>query len=167
MSDPESKRGNDRKAWRSGKAIGFGLAVLFLLGALVLRYFAPWTNAHITNSDESYTYGFEGYPMPFGEKLHSIYRNEEVGVEIAEAFGAYLARVGYFSPDYGGIVQLKAIDGGYEVYLTYRKRYWDKLEFIEEVTSLAEDLETFVLMKPVTLIIVDEDRDGVYQTVLQ
>lgn len=105
--------------------------------------------------------------MPFGERLHSIYRNEEVGVEIAEAFGAYLAGIGYFSPDYGGIVQLKAIDGGYEVYLTYRKRYWDKVEFIEEVTSLANDLQKFVLMKPVTLIVVDEDRDGVYRRILE
>ena len=61
----------------------------------------------------------------------------------------------------------KLVRKGYEAYLTYRMEYWDSPEFMEEVGNLEMDLEKFVLVKPVSLIVVDEDENGVHQRTLR
>jgi len=150
----------------SGTVRGVLWVLLFFFVASVLWLLAPRIDPRISDLSEDYTYGFEGYPMPYGDKLHSIYRGEDVGVEVAERFGDYLTHIDYFTPDYGGIVQLKKTDEGFEAYLTYQMEYWDSQEFMEEVGNLEKDLEEFVLMNPVTVIVVDENEDGVHQRTL-
>ena len=162
MSDGEVK-----KKGLSGTAKGILWVLLFFLVASVFWLLTPRIDPRINDFSEGYTYGFEGYPMPYGDNLHSIYRGEGVGVEIAEKFGEYLEHIDYFTPGYGGVVQLKKTDEGFEVYLTYRMEYWNSQEFIEEVGNLEKDLEKFVLMSPVTLTAVDENEDGIHHRTLR
>jgi hypothetical protein len=163
MSEPFDGKG----AGQSKSKLGYVFVFLFLLAGTLAWLMTPKIDPRIEDSAQSYTYEFEGFPMPYGEHLHSIYRIGEVDVQVAERFGAYLEQIGYFSPKFGGIVQLKSTDAGYDVYLTYKKEYWDNVEFLEEVSSLAKDLERYVLLKPVSLIVVDEDEDGVYRKTVQ
>ncbi len=145
-------RGGSKKG-RPFTVVAVGLLVLFLVIAAVPLFFTP----------VSVPYDFEGEVIFFGEKGHSVFHNEGIEEEVAVKFAAYLKQVGYFSPEYSGIVQIHATDTGYSVYLSYKKRHWGDAEFIEEVQLLAEDLEEIVLEKPVLLIVVDEDEDGVYR----
>ena len=141
--------------------------LLFFSVASVFWLLNPRVDPRISDFSDAYAYGFEGYPMPYGDELHSIYRGDGISVEVAERFGDYLEHIDYFTSDYRGIVQLKQKSEGYEAYLTYRMEYWDSPEFIEEVGNLEEDLEKFVLMKPVSLIVLDENENGVHQRTLR
>ena len=149
---------------------GLSLTVKGLLWVLLFFFVASvfWLlTPRISDFSDAHVYGFEGYPMPYGDELHSIYRGDGISVEVAERFGDYLEHIDYFTSDYRGIVQLKQKSEGYEAYLTYRMEYWDSPEFIEEVGNLEEDLEKFVLMKPVSLIVLDENENGVHQRTLR
>lgn len=113
-----------------------------------------------------FAYGFSGEVHRFGDPAHEIVYGEGVEQNTLESLGDYLERVGYFSPNFGGVIQIRSRDGGYDVYLTYSKSYWDLPEFIDEVSSIREDLETNVLKKSTRIILVDEDESGVYTRAL-
>ena len=108
--------------------------LLFFSVASVFWLLTPRVDPRISDFSDAYAYGFEGYPMPYGDELHSIYRGDGISVEVAERFGDYLEHIDYFTSDYGGIVQLKQNSEGYGAYLTIWRNYVE--------TWLMRDLST-------------------------
>jgi len=118
-------------------------------------------------SGVDYAYGFSGEVHRFGDPEHEIVYGKGIELAVLEPLGAYLEQIGYFSPDYGGVIQIRSRDRGYDVYLTYSSSYWDLPEFVDEVSSIQEDLESNVLKSPIRIILADEDEAGVHSRVLE
>ena len=135
-----------------GGALGF--AAVFLVVWLVRDFDAP---------DEGVIdYGFSGEVYRFGPVGHEVVFGEGVSSILAESVGAYLERVGYFSPAYGGVIQIRSDGDGFDLYLTYPRQYWNRNDFRDEVASIRDDLEVNVLMEATQIILVDEDESGIH-----
>ncbi len=151
-SEPNKIKGKGR-SWTIGVTV-----VVVLLGLAVFVWFF-WMGER--GQEEELAYGFSGAVYRLGEPRHEIVYGEGVERETLESLGVYLEQIGYFSPDFGGVVQIRSRVPGYEVYLSYSKGFWDLPEFIEEVSSIREDLEENVLRLPTRIILADEDETGV------
>ncbi len=158
------KKGGDSSS-RNGAAspmVRWGLVVLALFGALALFL---WVRGEVGSegaNDEGDAYGFSGDVYRFGQADHEIFFGKTVNPAVVESLGDYLEQVGYFSPAYGGVIQILSRGGGFDVYLTYSRQYWDRADFRDEVNSIREDLEANVLKASTRIILVDEDDEGIH-----
>ena len=131
-----------------------GVAVVFLV---------VWVARDTDSLDEGVIdYGFSGEVYRFGPVSHEIVFGEGVSSLLVESVGDYLERVGYFSPAYGGVIQIRSDGNGFDLYLTYPRQYWNRTDFRDEVASIRDDLEVNVLMEATQIILVDEDESGIH-----
>ena len=137
-----------------GTRAALGVAVVFL---------AVWVARDSGALDEGVLdYGFSGEVYRFGPVSHEIVFGEGVSSLLVESVGDYLERVGYFSPAYGGVIQIRSNGDGFDLYLTYPRQYWNRTDFRDEVASIRDDLEANVLMATTRIILVDEDENGIH-----
>ncbi len=134
------------------------LVIFVVLGALSIFL---WVRSD-QGSNEGNAYGFSGDIYRFGQADHEIVFGKTVDLEVVENLGDYLEQIGYFSPAYGGVIQILSSDNGFDVYLTYSRQYWNRADFLDEVNSIREDLEANVLMATTRIILVDEDEEGIH-----
>lgn len=146
----------------SGKGKRLGLVWRILAWFALVAVFA-WISIVVSRSETANAYGFEGPFLRYGENAHLIYYSEGMDTELLMEFGASLLEAGYFSSEYGGVVQIHDEKDVFSVFLAYPKDYWKQEDFIEEMNVMAEDLETFVLHKPVSLLLVDADSSSIYR----
>jgi hypothetical protein len=132
------------------------------LGVTVV-FLVVWLTLNSDALDEGVIdYGFSGEVYRFGQVSHEIVFGEGVSSLLVESVGDYLERVGYFSPAYGGVIQIRSDGDGFDLYLTYPRQYWNRTDFRDEVTSIRDDLEENVLMEATQIILVDEDESGIH-----
>ena len=132
------------------------------LGVTVV-FLVVWLTLNSDALDEGVIdYGFSGEVYRFGQVSHEIVFGEGVSSLLVESVGDYLERVGYFSPAYGGVIQIRSDGDGFDLYLTYHREYWNRTDFRDEVTSIRDDLEANVLMEATQIILVDEDESGIH-----
>lgn len=138
----------------SGIGAAIGITVVFL---------AVWVARDSDALDGGVIdYGFSGEVYRFGQVSHEIVFGEGVSSLLVESVGDYLERVGYFSPAYGGVIQIRSNGDGFDLYLTYPRQYWNRTDFRDEVASIGDDLEANVLMETTQIILVDEDESGIH-----
>ncbi len=158
------KKGGDSSS-RNGAAsstVRWGLAVLALFGAIALFLWVRGEGGSEGGSSEGNAYGFSGDVYRFGQADHEIIFGKTGNPAVVESLGDYLEQIGYFSPTYGGVIQVLSRGDGFDVYLTYSRQYWDRADFRDEVNSIREDLEANVLMEPTRIVLVDEDDEGIH-----
>ncbi len=131
-----------------------GISVIFLT-----LWMKPDSNAL---DEEVIDYGFSGEVYRFGQVNHEIVFGKGVNPKLIESVGDYLERIGYFSPDYGGVIQIRSNGDGFELYLTYPRQYWNRNDFRDEVAAIGDDLEANILMAMTQIVLVDEDENGVH-----
>ncbi len=136
-----------------------GVAAVAL--AVILGMLLSWFSGRREAFDP--TYGFEGNVYRFRHIGHKIFYDESIEIETLEALGAYLSRVGYFTNEYGGIIGVQRKSTGFVVSLTYSQAYWENPEFLQEVSGIRDDLETFALHAPVAIELVDQDEHGIHR----
>lgn len=141
---------------------GWMFAALAVAGALAVFLWARIERGSEGFEGEGAPYGFSGEVYRFGRANHEIVFGSDVSQSVIESLGDYLEQIGYFSPAYGGVIQIRSIEGGFHVYLTYSREYWELPDFREEVASIRDDLEANVLMARTQIVLVDEDEDGIH-----
>lgn len=109
-------------------------------------------------------------PFEFEKPVYSdgllgneIYHGENVETETVKALGQYLVNIEYFDSEYSVPVQIRLEEEKYELYLSCLRDRWEDPATLSIFRNFAADIEADVLNKPVTIVLVDEDFNGVYR----